>query len=103
MHLLLLYDIGHDGTRAKVADACMDYGLDRVQYSAFVGRLSRNHQEELMLRVAALLGKKPGRVQLIPVSADDWGNRIEVDNGMRTTPHHHEEATEATRGTDTHV
>lgn len=82
MYLLLLYDIVHDGTRTKIADACMDYGLDRVQYSAFAGWLSRNHQEELMLKVDTLLGKKAGRVQLIPVSADDWNRRIELDNGM---------------------
>jgi CRISPR-associated protein Cas2 len=82
VNLLLLYDISHDGTRTKIADACLDYGLDRVQYSAFAGRLSRNHQEELMLKIRELLGKKAGRVQLIPVSADDWTRRIEFDNGM---------------------
>lgn len=78
MHLLLLYDISHDGTRAKIADACMDYGLDRVQYSAFVGWLSRNHQEELMLKIEALLDDKPGRVLLIPVSRDDWQATIMI-------------------------
>lgn len=84
MNLLLLYDITHDGTRTKIADTCMDYGLDRIQYSAFSGRLSRNHQEELMLKVTALLGKKAGRIQLIPISVDDWNRRMEIDNGMIT-------------------
>ena len=37
---LLVYDISHDRTRARVADACLDYGLDRIQYSAFCGTLA---------------------------------------------------------------
>ncbi|MEM6283644.1 MAG: CRISPR-associated protein Cas4 [Chloroflexota bacterium] len=60
MNILLLYDITHDGTRTRIADTCLDYGLDRVQYSAFAGWLSRNHQEELMLKVTGLLGRKRG-------------------------------------------
>ncbi|MBZ0275859.1 MAG: CRISPR-associated endonuclease Cas2 [Anaerolineae bacterium] len=80
MYLLLLYDITSDRIRPKVANACEDYGLDRIQYSAFYGSLSRNHQEELMLRITDLLGKTPGRVQLIPVAQDDWDKRIEIGN-----------------------
>lgn len=82
MNLLLIYDITHDGTRAKVADTCLDYGLDRVQYSAFIGQLTRTHQEELMLRVRDLLGDKPGIIQLIPFSAADWKRRLEVGDGL---------------------
>jgi CRISPR-associated protein Cas2 len=82
MRLILLYDITHDGVRTKVATACEDYGLDRIQYSAFTGQLSRTHQEELMLKVRHLLGDLPGRVQLIPVAIDDWERRLEVDNDL---------------------
>lgn len=80
IHLLVLYDITSDRIRTKVATACEDYGLDRIQFSAFYGRLSRTHQEELMLRVRALLADEPGRVQLIPVSTTEWEKRIEVVN-----------------------
>lgn len=80
MHLMVLYDVSSDRIRTKIATACEDYGLDRVQYSAFYGRLSRTHQEELMLKVADLLQDQPGRVQLVPISADDWERRIEVQN-----------------------
>ena len=44
MRYLLIYDISHDGVRTKVADACLDYGLERIQYSAFLGSLTRTHQ-----------------------------------------------------------
>lgn len=79
-HLMVLYDVSNDRIRTKIATACEDYGLDRVQYSAFYGRLSRTHQEELMLKVAALLQDEPGRIQLVPISSDDWERRIEVQN-----------------------
>ena len=80
MHLLVLYDVSNDRTRTKIATTCEDYGLDRIQYSAFSGRLNRNLQEELMLRISDLLADQPGRVQLVPVSSDDWRRRIEVEN-----------------------
>ncbi len=76
MPLLLIYDIPDDRARSKIADACLDYGLDRIQYSAFSGILSRNHQEELMLRIEAILDEKPGSIQLIPICDKDWTNRI---------------------------
>ena len=76
MHTIVIYDISDDKKRAKVANACQDYGLDRIQYSAFYGELGRNHQEELMLRVMDILEDKPGNIQLIPISPKDWQNRI---------------------------
>lgn len=82
MHCLLLYDIIHDGKRQKIADACLDYGLDRLQYSAFYGRLSRNHQQELFQRTKRILGKADGRILLIPIHAQDWDTRMAVEQGM---------------------
>jgi CRISPR-associated protein Cas2 len=80
MMILLIYDIEHDGTRAKVADLCLDYGLDRVQYSAFQGELQRTHQEELMLKIKKKLGKRVGDVRLIPICEKDWAARLQIKN-----------------------
>ena len=74
---MLLYDITSDRIRNKVAITCADYGLDRTQYSAFIGELSRNHQEELMLKCTSLLGDEPGSLLLMPV---DWARRFECRN-----------------------
>lgn len=79
---LVVYDIPDDRARTKVADVCLDYGLDRIQYSAFAGHLSRNHQESLMLQVRRRLGKKAARVQLVPICEQDWARRIEIEQGM---------------------
>ena len=39
MNCLLIYDIPDDRKRTKIADICLDYGLDRIQYSAFSGNI----------------------------------------------------------------
>ena len=75
MQCVLVYDIQDDGKRTKIADACLDYGLDRIQYSAFLGPLLPTHQEELMLKIKKILGRRPGNVQLFPLCETDWQNR----------------------------
>jgi CRISPR-associated protein Cas2 len=77
-HILLIYDISDDRARSKIADACFDYGLDRIQYSAFYGQLQRTHQEALMLQIIDLLDDHAGHVQLIPVSEREWNHRLEA-------------------------
>jgi len=77
--VLLIYDIENDRARTKIADACLDYGLDRIQFSAFAGDLSRNHQEELMLRLTHLLGEGKGNIKLIAIGTQEWKNRLEVE------------------------
>jgi CRISPR-associated protein Cas2 len=87
MHLLVFYDISDDRVRTKVACACEDYGLDRIQYSAFYGRLNRTLQQELMHKLRALLGDSNGCIQLVPVAADEWERRLEVSNTCSMTTH----------------
>ena len=83
MHCLVVYDIPNDSRRAKVADVCLDYGLDRIQYSAFLGFLAPTHQDELMLKLKSTLGSKAGNIQMFPFCATDWRRRqvIEQDGG----------------------
>jgi CRISPR-associated protein Cas2 len=78
MKTILVYDIPHDGTRTKIADFCLDYGLDRIQYSAFQGDLNRTHQEELILKIGERLGKREGKVQLFTICEKDWEQRLEI-------------------------
>jgi CRISPR-associated protein Cas2 len=68
---LLIYDIPSDRLRTKVANACLDYGLERIQYSAFQGPLSHNRQEELMQRIRRIMGPHAATVQLVPVCEKD--------------------------------
>ncbi len=78
MRCLVVYDVPDDRARTRLADCCLDYGLDRIQYSAFLGDLERTHQEELMLKAARILGKKEGKVQLFVICEKDWRLRLEI-------------------------
>jgi CRISPR-associated protein Cas2 len=79
MRYLLIYDITHDGTRSKVADVCLDYGLERVQYSAFLGELSKVHQRELLLKIKRRLGEHGANIQLFPLDEKCWSGRCVIE------------------------
>lgn len=72
----VLYDVEDDKKRSRVVRVCKDFGLERIQYSAFRGRLSRNRREELCRRLADELEDEVARVQVMPVcdrdAADSW-------------------------------
>jgi len=78
MKCLLIYDIPSDKLRTKIADICLDYGLERIQYSAFLGELSRNRQEEVMQKIGRKLGKNEGNIQLFPICDKDLRLRMKV-------------------------
>ncbi len=80
MQLILIYDIVHDGTRTKVSNLCLDYGLDRIQFSAFEGQLKRTQQEALMLQVKKVLTGREGEVRLIPINQSEWAGQLMVRN-----------------------
>jgi len=71
MRYLLIYDITEDRARTGVADLCLDYGLERIQYSAFWGDLPRTLQEELLLKIRRLLQGKTADVRLISLCERD--------------------------------
>ncbi|NTW01205.1 MAG: CRISPR-associated endonuclease Cas2 [Oscillochloris sp.] len=84
MQCLLIYDISDDRARQKIADACLDYGLARMQYSAFCGDLSRTHQRELFNEIRKRLGRKPGNIQLFPLDERSWTGRRVIAQGEGT-------------------
>ena len=78
MICLLIYDIPSDSLRAKVADICLDYGLQRLQYSAFMGEMNHNLQGQLMLKLRRRIGRKAANVQLFPICEKDLRLRREI-------------------------
>lgn len=48
---LVIYDVEDDWARTRIAEACKDFGLERIQYSCFQGRLTQNKREELYERM----------------------------------------------------
>jgi CRISPR-associated protein Cas2 len=69
--VILIYDIEDDKLRARAANVCFDYGLERIQFSAFFGKLNRNRRQELSLRLQRELGSESGRIRLIPICEQD--------------------------------
>ncbi|MCS6908441.1 MAG: CRISPR-associated endonuclease Cas2 [Anaerolineales bacterium] len=76
---LVIYDIPDDRRRTKVAEVCLDYGLDRIQFSAFLGWLLPTQQEELFLKLKKTLGKQKGNIQLFNICLADWRRRKVLD------------------------
>lgn len=67
----VIYDIEEDRIRTRIAETCKDYGLERIQYSAFAGPLNANKREELFLKLRDRMESKPGRILVQPVCRRD--------------------------------
>lgn len=69
--LVLIYDIEDDRLRTRVSEICLDYGLERIQFSAFFGKLNRNRRQELALRLAREVEDASARIRIYPICEDD--------------------------------
>jgi CRISPR-associated protein Cas2 len=80
-HIVVMYDIVDDGLRNRVADACLDYGLERAQFSVFVGELGRVHQRELELRLRELVGRRAAKIRLMALDEQTWARQRVIEQG----------------------
>ena len=80
MQCLVIYDICSDRVRRKIADICLDYGLKRIQYSAFMGDLNATHRTELYRLLQRVLGKNPGNIQILPMDEQSYSARRLLGN-----------------------
>jgi len=72
----VLYDIKNDKSRTKVSDACEQSGLQRVQYSVFLGTLDENAKDTLELRIEELINEEHDSVYIFPMSKDELRDTI---------------------------
>ena len=94
MQAVVLYDVPNDRLRTKVAALCADYGLQRIQYSAFLGPITRTRQEELLRKIRRQAGKQPLTVHLFVVCARDLDLRLELAQSATTDATNEAEAKE---------
>jgi len=80
MQTLVIFDIPDDKIRNRIGNACKDYGLDRIQYSAFLGDINHNRRDELRQRLRRTLGKEAGNIQIYPLCEKDLRLKIEIIN-----------------------
>ena len=81
--LVLIYDIENDRVRTRASDICLDYGLERIQFSAFFGKLNRNRRQELAMKLMNEIGKETARIRIIPVCGDDLKDMWVLDQYRR--------------------
>ncbi|HHY69159.1 MAG TPA: CRISPR-associated endonuclease Cas2 [Bacillota bacterium] len=71
VNTLVIYDIVEDKARNKVAEICKDYGLERIQWSAFFGKTNRNRREEMVLKFHDALEDSEGDIQIFVICEKD--------------------------------
>lgn len=76
LRTLVIYDIVDDRIRIRIADTCLDFGMVRIQYSAFAGSLNRNKRQELFLKLCDKLGDDFGKILLQPICSSDVGQML---------------------------
>ncbi len=87
MKTLVIYDIEEDKIRTKIFEACKDYGLTHIQYSAFFGDLNHNRRGELKQRLRKTLGRKKGEILICPVCDKDLKLLEAISVGQGVNPY----------------
>ncbi len=68
----VVYDITNDKVRNRIAKICKNYGLYRVQKSAFLGDINRNQIDELVLQCKELTNREKDSVYIFPMCDEDF-------------------------------
>lgn len=68
----IIYDIVEDKKRTKIAKACKDKGLYRVQKSAFLGTLNKNQIDELKMICEDMIDPVADSVYIFPMCEEDF-------------------------------
>jgi CRISPR-associated protein Cas2 len=79
MQTLVIYDIPDDKKRLQISERCKDWGLTRIQYSAFIGDLNHNRRDELFQKLSRTLGREEGNIRLYPICDKDLKLMKEID------------------------
>ncbi|MBC7362581.1 MAG: CRISPR-associated endonuclease Cas2 [Candidatus Aminicenantes bacterium] len=72
----IIYDIVDNKTRTKIARACKNKGLYRVQKSAFLGTLNKNQIDELKIICKDMINPEKDSVYIFPMCEDDFKSVI---------------------------
>jgi CRISPR-associated protein Cas2 len=67
MLTLVIYDIAANDLRTKLANRLFDYGLQRVQLSAFCGELNAHDRSALLKELPNFIGSERDRIYVIPL------------------------------------
>ncbi|MCX8190021.1 MAG: CRISPR-associated endonuclease Cas2 [Candidatus Diapherotrites archaeon] len=71
----VIYDISDNNLRLKVSEECKNFGLKRIQKSAFCGFLSKNKAEMLAINCKEHI-KSSDCIFIIPACKQCFSNKI---------------------------
>lgn len=72
----VMYDIKKDKARSRIAKACLQAGLYRVQYSVFLGVLTASAQDGLSLSIEEHMDEETDSVYIFPMSKEELKRTI---------------------------
>jgi CRISPR-associated protein Cas2 len=81
MLVWVIYDISENRIRSRVAKICKNYGLFRVQKSAFLGDLNKNEADSVALECEAVI-KESDSVYIFPICEDCFGKIRLIGEGF---------------------
>jgi len=81
MKVLVVYDITNDNLRNKIAEILKDFGLLRIQKSAFIGDLSSEERKDLEKVLSRKNLDKNDKIDVFPICEKDlrFHSRIKFD------------------------
>ncbi len=81
MKVLVVYDIANDSLRSKIAEILKDFGLMRIQKSAFIGYLSSQERKDLEKVLSRKSLEGNDRIDIFPICDRDlrFHSRIKHD------------------------
>lgn len=96
MQTLVVFDIGDTGLRNRVARFCRDAGMERTQFSAYMGACSEEVRATLIARIeASVAGHAAGEdddqrsqklfIQVFPICAADFARAKVIVRGDTST------------------
>jgi len=71
----VIYDITKNNNRTKVSEQCKNFGLKRIQKSAFCGIMTKNTAEMLAINCKGLAEEKDC-IFIIPACVQCFSNKI---------------------------
>jgi len=80
---LVIYDISDDQRRLKVSEACKNFGLARIQRSAFLGSLTPARRKELIAVLRRLISEEEDNLQVFVICEPDLALRVVLGKEFR--------------------
>lgn len=78
MFYWIIYDIGQNKIRSRIAAKCKNYGLSRVQKSSFLGDITKNKMDMLAIEIRDMIKDSGDCVYIFPSCKPCFDNKIIV-------------------------